>query len=73
MADILGMDGETALLLAAGLLFFLWWVARSPRLVHGDAVQMNIFCLHCNRESRVARSAQRCKGCGSRSVSVLRV
>ena len=73
MPGIFGLDGQTTLLIAAALLFVLWWAARSPRIVHGSAVLMNVFCLRCNSESRVQRGAPRCTKCGSQSVSVLSV
>lgn len=73
MPEIYGIDGQTALLVAAGLLFGLWYVARSPKLAHGNAVQMKVFCLRCNWHGRVTPNAQRCGHCGSQSLSVLSV
>lgn len=73
MPTILGLEPQTALLIAAALLFALWWLARSPRLTHGDAVPMTVFCLRCNWEGRVRRGSPKCGRCGGGSVSVLTV
>ncbi len=73
MTDILGLDATTVLLIAAGLLFALWWVARSPKLKPASQCAYKVFCLRCNWEGRVVRSAAACGGCGSRNLSVLTV
>jgi hypothetical protein len=73
MHGILGMDAQTTLLVAAGLLFGLWWVARSPKLATGGNVLMRVFCLHCNWQGRVQRAQQKCGKCGGRQLSVLAV
>lgn len=73
MSDIFGIDGQTVLLLAAAALFGLWWLARSPRIAHGNAVRMNVFCLRCNWEGKVQVNSRKCMKCGSQSVSVLSV
>lgn len=73
MSDIFGIDGQTVMLLAVAALLGLWWMARSPRIQHGNGVLMSVFCLRCNWQGRVQRGAPRCGKCGSQSISVLSV
>ena len=51
----------------------IWWLTRPHRVATGSRVQMTVFCLQCNGESRTPVGNPRCNRCGCRRVSVLTV